>query len=282
MKPFTMQMHRIHQNHRNHPGQHEKREKKTLVLFIIRKIIYLFGRYQSKWLPDILKAIDEKKDYHRTMGYACVELDSPENFLKIGCGIRADPVPKDHACPHRYLAPVPRTNQTNQTKRARSAPSPNFKLQNIRSVVKAQPKRPSARYVDTRKGDFHNVHGSGLLPTYIYQPKFGTVPNYILRRADEIKAEDEMARLEEMRRQPICRFITHDERQEILDGLRKNWQELQRTFQGLSVITDTVPKKLRKIKIETQLKQLEKDILLVESNPYIYVYEHSEKKTNGK
>lgn len=227
-------------------------------------------------MPRILKEISEKRDYHRTMGYADVPLDPPDNFLKVGCGIRPDPVPKDHVCPRRHLDPIPKP----QPKRAQSAPSPNFKLQNIRSVVKAHPRRPSARYVDTRKGDFHEVHGSGMLPTYIYQSKFGKVPNYLLRRIKEISAEEEKARQEEIKRQPKCRFVTRDERNEILDGLRHNWQELQRTFQGLSVITDTVPKIMRKLKIESQLKQLEKDILLVESNPYIYVYHDDDNNNN--
>lgn len=208
------------------------------------------------------------------MGYADVPLDPPDNYLKIGCGIRPDPVPKDHVCPRRHLAPLPKP----QPKRAQSAPSPNFKSLNIRSVVKAHPRRPSARYVDTRKGDFHEVKGSGLLPTHIYQPKFGNVPRYLVRRVKEISAQEESARREEISRQQKCRFVTQNERQEILDGLRQNWQELQRTFQGLSIITDTVRKVMRKVKIESQLKQLEKDILLVESNPYIYVYDDDEKR----
>lgn len=35
---------------------------------------------------------------------------------------------------------------------------------------------------------------------------------------------------------------------------------------------DTVPKIIRKTKIEKKLRQLEQDILLVETNPYVYVY----------
>lgn len=65
----------------------------------------------------------------------------------------------------------------------------------------------------------------------------------------------------------------------LMQGLKHNWQELHRTYLGLSIITDTVAKILRKQKIESQLKQLEKDILLIESNPYIYV--HEDDKTNN-
>jgi len=34
-------------------------------------------------------------------------------------------------------------------------------------------------------------------------------------------------------------------RDEILAGLKKNWEQLHHQYQGLSVVTDTVPKKAR-------------------------------------
>ena len=34
-------------------------------------------------------------------------------------------------------------------------------------------------------------------------------------------------------------------RQKTLDGLKKNWEELHLQYQGLSVVTDTAPKKAR-------------------------------------
>lgn len=224
----------------------------------------------------IIKEATDGKDYHRTMGYADVPLDPPDNFLKVGCGVRADPVPRDHICPRRYLAPLPKW----QSRRVQSAPPPNFKLRNIHAVVEAPTRRPSARFVDTRKGDFHDVHSSGLLPTYIYQPKFGHVPKYLLQRVKEISSERERVRREELSRQPKCRYVSLEERQGILHGLKHNWQELQRTFQGLSLLTDTVNKRMRKIKIESQLKQLEKDIFLVESNQHIYVCDEDDVNSN--
>lgn len=37
------------------------------------------------------------------------------------------------------------------------------------------------------------------------------------------------------------------------------------------MVTDTLAKKLRKLKLENELKQLEKYILLLESHPHIFV-----------
>lgn len=61
-----------------------------------------------------------------------------------------------------------------------------------------------------------------------------------------------------------------------MQGLKQNWEELQKQYQGLPILTDTIPKKLHKAKIEHALKQLEKDIVLIERHPYIYVYNDSD------
>lgn len=95
------------------------------------------------------------------------------------------------------------------------------------------------------------------------------------------------------KKQPLCHYITRDEREQLLNvsitvfcindqymqllsdilkGLKKNWEELQKQYQGLPILTDTMPKKMKKSKLEASLKQLEKDIVLVERHPYIYVY----------
>lgn len=66
----------------------------------------------------------------------------------------------------------------------------------------------------------------------------------------------------------------------MLQGLKQNWEELQKQYQGLPILTDTIPKKIRKSKIESALKQLEKDIVLIERHPYIYVYNDDDNFAN--
>lgn len=61
-------------------------------------------------------------------------------------------------------------------------------------------------------------------------------------------------------------------------GLKKNWENLQREYQSLPLLIDTVPKMIRKAKLEKGLKELEKDILMMENNPYIYVYSDDEEE----
>lgn len=202
------------------------------------------------------------------MGYIEVPLDPPTNFLKIGNGIRPDPAAPSHKCFHRYVPPIPKP----QPRRCQSAPPKNFQQKNIREVSALTTRKPIPRYVDSHRGDFHELQTSGLTPIYTHRPTFGRVPKYLKKRIKELKMEEEIARQKEINKQPLCRYVTQDERQKVINGLRHNWNDLQKKYQGLSIITDTLSKKMRKLTIESQLKQLEKDILLIEQNPHIYVY----------
>ena len=65
--------------------------------------------------------------------------------------------------------------------------------------------------------------------------------------------------------------LTHDERDRILDGLKKNWEEIHEQYQGLSVVTDTAPKKNRKERMEAEMKQLERDIESIDKHKVIYI-----------
>lgn len=65
--------------------------------------------------------------------------------------------------------------------------------------------------------------------------------------------------------------LTEDERQHILNGLKKNWEEIHDQYQGLSVVTDTAPKKNRKERMEAEMKQLERDIDNISRYKVIYI-----------
>ena len=60
-------------------------------------------------------------------------------------------------------------------------------------------------------------------------------------------------------------------RQNIISGLKANWEEIHHQYQGLSVVTDTAPKKNRKERMEAEMDQLEKDIDLLEKHSKIYI-----------
>ncbi|XP_011310174.1 enkurin [Fopius arisanus] len=89
-----------------------------------------------------------------------------------------------------------------------------------------------------------------------------------VRTADAIAASRNKKTKQEM-----CRYVTDEERVDLLYGMKKKFEELMHEFQVLPFLTDTPPKAKRKAKMEKDLNQLEKDIDLIERHPHIYVYE---------
>ncbi|XP_020607842.1 enkurin-like [Orbicella faveolata] len=142
-------------------------------------------------------------------------------------------------------------------------------VENIMSV----PKKPEKKFADTRGGATHPLEPSGLTPKYVNKKDYGKTPAYLERR----KAEVERAQMEydayvqERFRQGAMKNLTEEQRQDILDGLKKNWEELHHQYQGLSVVTDTAPKKARKERMEAEMKQLERDIETIEKHKVIYI-----------
>ncbi len=53
--------------------------------------------------------------------------------------------------------------------------------------------------------------------------------------------------------------------------MRTNWSEAQHQYQRLSLLTDTLPKKLRREQLEATLDLLEKYVALIERHPVILV-----------
>ena len=102
---------------------------------------------------------------------------------------------------------------------------------------------------------------------------FGRVPVYLNKRKEEIsQAQEEYnAYIAEHFRRGAMNQLSPSEREEILRGLKENWEQLHHEYQGLSVVTDTAPKKNRKERMEAEMKQLERDIETIEKHKLIYI-----------
>ena len=129
------------------------------------------------------------------------------------------------------------------------------------------------RFVDSVDGHVQSIKASGMAPVYAAQKTFGRVPQYLSRYKKEREAEEakweaekraEAERIEAMR-------LSDAERESILTGLKTNWSEVHHQYQKLSLLTDTLPKKLKREQIESQLDQLEKFVSLIEKHPIIIV-----------
>ncbi|XP_059055379.1 enkurin [Achroia grisella] len=226
-------------------------------------------RYESK----LEKELKERKipQLRHTFGYAETPLKTPENFLKKGEGI-GQPVKKsDHKCfASGNLPPVPkRLPPGKKTEKSKT----NFKILNMKKAIKTKAKPVEPRLVDTRDGHIKKIKGSGEVPEYCLRPDFGKMPTYLVNRNKRIQKELDKIRYAEENRESLCKQISEDERQKLLDDLKYNWELMQKAFLQLPMLTDTMPKILKKTKMEQELRQLEKDIALIESNPFIYLYE---------
>ncbi|CAK1588440.1 unnamed protein product [Parnassius mnemosyne] len=226
-------------------------------------------RYESK----LERQLKETKipQLKRTFGYAETPLKPPEQFLKKGEGIGQQSKKSDHKClASGNLPPVPKRPPPGKEP---EKPKVNFKVLNIKKVIKAKAKPVEPRLVDTRNGHIKKIKGSGEVPEYCLRQDFGQVPEYLMKRNRRIQKQLEKIKQAEENKESLCKLITEEERLKLLEDLKHNWQLMQKAFLQLPMLTDTIPKILKKTKMEQELRQLEKDIALIESNPFIYIYD---------
>uniref|UniRef100_A0A2A4JTZ3 Enkurin domain-containing protein n=1 Tax=Heliothis virescens TaxID=7102 RepID=A0A2A4JTZ3_HELVI len=226
-------------------------------------------RYESKLEKELREA--KRPQLRRTFGYAETPLKPPTQFLKKGQGIGQPIKETDHKCfVSGNLPPVPKRPPPGKKQ---EKPVVNFRLINIKKATKTKGKPVEPRLVDTRDGHIKKIKGSGEVPEYCLRPDFGQMPAYLTKRNRRIQKAMEKMKYAEDNKESLCKLISAEDRLKLLEDLKHNWSLMQKAFLQLPMLTDTIPKILRKTKMEAELKQLEKDIALVESNPYIYIYE---------
>merc|ERR1712066_422799 len=166
--------------------------------------------------------------------------------------------------------PVPTRNEQNDP----AAPTEkDFIKTNAIENITSVPRKPKAQYCDTNTGHKNDLLTSGLVPRYTMKQDFGKLPQYLINRNQEVKAAQERYDeyvAEEMQARALEQ-VGDQQRAELLRGLKAKWDDLHQQFQGLSVVTDTAPKKNRKERMEAQMSQLERDIDLLERHSTIYV-----------
>ncbi|KAI3385718.1 hypothetical protein SNEBB_000994 [Seison nebaliae] len=138
--------------------------------------------------------------------------------------------------------------------------------------AKLEVKYPSAKLVSDRTKDGWK---SGLAqePVFIRRKGFGKVPHYIeeIRREEQHKKEQQLA--EKQQRDKIEKDHILDEatRQNLLHGLKIHWEKAHRDYQAISLIVDSGFKTKRKNFIETILRDIEKDIELLQNHDTIKI-----------
>uniref|UniRef100_A0A3P9DT25 Enkurin domain-containing protein n=1 Tax=Maylandia zebra TaxID=106582 RepID=A0A3P9DT25_9CICH len=113
---------------------------------------------------------------------------------------------------------------------------------------------------------------SGLVPFYLQKNDYGIVPGYLRRR----KAEKEKAKQDNdawlTKQQETVKPLAEQEKQNILQGLKRRFNELNFEYQSLPfTISPSQHKKYNyKMFLEEAMSQVEKDIALFEEHKYIY------------
>jgi hypothetical protein len=219
------------------------------------------ARYVSQHASRVREEEKAKKKSGATMGPVHNDSPSTKKFLKKGTGGAGATVRKT----------VPKSSpQTTQRKPAvpKHNERPPMGLKTQRNYIKdnavnAVTAKPSTQ----RKG--------GSAKNFTRRKDFGKTPAYLAKRKeDEARAQQEYAEyVAHVQAQGQPYEVPADERQEILDGLKSNWEMLHKEYLGLSVTTDTAPKKQRKFELEQRLTQLESDINKIERHRVILVTE---------
>lgn len=129
---------------------------------------------------------------------------------------------------------------------------------NVVKAVRQVARKPAMRYVDDRVGNVKNWCSSGLPRIFVFGENFGKIPCYLEDIKADLYAQDQKAKAEmkskEGNMKETCRHLDPIEREAILCGLKKNWEEVFRQFQSLPLNIDNVGKINKKSDLEKQLK----------------------------
>jgi len=229
-------------------------------------------RYTSRFRDTAKQEYVSGRGNNKTMGPAKVDAPQPNDYLK-----KHEKEPK---LPTKEIFKYP-DEERNRPSVPTKDDTPlmglktnkNFISNNAVETITSVPKCPAKKFADTRHGDSQDLIPSGMDAVFVHKKEYGEVPSYLVKRKEEVKkAQEEYDQYVLDRfRVGALRKLTEEERDAVLDGLKANWADVHEQYQGLSVVTDTAPKKNRKERMEAQMKQLERDIELIEKHKVIYI-----------
>merc|ERR1712166_843136 len=202
--------------------------------------------YRSKYPGEV----GADRRHTATMGPLKVAPPNPETFLKAYTRTDnklsepskfeyADTMQKKPGVPRREDRPVHGL-----------VTSKNFITCNAVENILAVPKK-----TDVRQVSYMNKKGYGKVPAYLEKVKAEISDEYQyiqqMQEAYEEEGDDGQAR---------ARMLANDDKHVMLQGLKTNWDRINKAYQTLSFTLDTPAKKQRKEEFEAQLEQIERDI----------------------
>eukprot|EP00703_Trepomonas_sp_PC1_P003929 JAP92677.1 hypothetical protein TPC1_15301 [Trepomonas sp. PC1] len=205
--------------------------------------------YRSIYADKIRKEDAEYKakfNGHSTYGLAPGSYKpSPTNWLKKDTFHKELPEMKKFEYTDRRKPQIP--VQSNEAISKKS--NVDFVKQNIKKVQMMVPKVLPKKEID-----------------WTQKPDFGQSPSYLAKVKQQIQTEQQQLRMMQQNDQRERAFKIEDQqKQELLDGLKKNWQDLHSEYVGTTkAVVDTIGQKERKIWIEKRMAEIEADIIMLE------------------
>lgn len=232
--------------------------------------------YTSKYRGEIKSEMKRERFLAKTMGKPLTNPPDARKYLKRDQGhvaVRLKVAYSKKNTSPRSIAKKPKVPRIKDLK----IPSqPKFvdkikenAIRNISSI----PSFPKKVYVDSPNGHKNDLLTSGLVPRYRNKNTYGIVPDYIKRRKAHVEKTDRLYHefaVNQQRNDSLSK-MSCQERSDILNSLKDQWASLHHAYQGLSVLTDTAPKKNRKEKLENRMGEIQKDIEYLERNEVIYI-----------
>ncbi|KAI6649304.1 Enkurin-like [Oopsacas minuta] len=235
--------------------------------------IYKAPRYKSVHADRVQKQLKTNKMQTKTMGPAKVTQPDTQNYLKKNSIANMKPPRRSSDEFERDTTHKPPVPKHDERPLMGTKTDKNFIKSNAMENINSTAKKSDPKYVDSPSGTSHTLDPSGLVPKYVMKRDYGKVPGYLEKRKDErIQAQESYDHFViEQQKAGALKQLSDKDRQAVIEGLKKNWEDLYKQYQGLSVVTDTAPKKARKERLEADMKRLEKDIEIMEGHKIIYV-----------
>lgn len=229
--------------------------------------------YHSKFGSSVKNELKINKHQAKTMGPAKVKVPTPQNYLhkkQQGDAPKAIMADSKTCIKEKRKPAVPKHDDQNKVA---TPTDKDFIRTNAIENITSVPRKPKAKYCDTVHGHTNDLIPSGMVPKYSQKSDYGKIPVYLEKKNNAEKAAQERydEYVAEIVRQGALEQVGDGDRDDVLSGLKQKWEELHHQYQGLSVVTDTAPKKNRKERMEAQMSQLERDIAMLERHSTLYV-----------
>ncbi|GFT92647.1 enkurin [Nephila pilipes] len=244
---------------------------------LLRSGTKISNLYRSKHYSAVKEQYNSAKSpIPLTMGYARTPLKSPKEFLKKHS---TQSQKQDEPKTERIKCVACQSRKSESKESSLSKPQKtlhilkedcrrDFVQENVLQAIKRPNTTPVRRITDNRKGDVFLLEESGWIPKYSQKQDYGKIPPYIHRIKQNLnQSQKEFKKFitaEYAHKEP--QVLTAEEKKQILEGLVKNFKILFNKYQTLPLHTCTPARINRKIELERQMDELQKDIDLIQGH----------------